>query len=90
MVFFLAINAYDTITNLCFVLIIIIRSSKDEDCQQALLSLIEKVPINDSVHHVVTKILSTCVKLSEKVGDSTSSMSGMHCDISENSRMREI
>ncbi|AET00469.2 uncharacterized protein At3g06530 isoform X2 [Medicago truncatula] len=54
---------------------LIICSSKDEDCQQALLSLIEKVPINDSVHHVVTKILSTCVKLSEKVGDSTSSMS---------------
>lgn len=39
----------------------------DEYCQQALLSLIEKVPINDSVHHVVTKILSTCVKLSQKL-----------------------
>ncbi|CAK8538792.1 unnamed protein product [Lathyrus sativus] len=50
-------------------------SSKDEYCQQALLSLIEKVPINDSVHHVVTKILSTCVKLSQKVDDSISLMS---------------
>jgi hypothetical protein len=68
-------------------------SSKDEYCQQALLSLIEKVPINDSVHHVVTKILSNCVKLSQKVDDSTSLISGVYCDyeykISENSRMRE-
>ncbi|GAU49365.1 hypothetical protein TSUD_252390 [Trifolium subterraneum] len=47
-------------------------SFKDEYCQQALLSLIEKVPINDSVHQVVTKILSNCVKLSQKVDDSTS------------------
>ncbi|PNY12135.1 U3 small nucleolar RNA-associated protein [Trifolium pratense] len=47
-------------------------SSKDEYCQQALLSLIEKVPMNDSVHQVVTKILSNCVKLSQKVDDSTS------------------
>ncbi|XP_004517296.1 uncharacterized protein At3g06530-like [Cicer arietinum] len=50
-------------------------SSKDEYCQLALLSLIEKVPINDSVHHVVCKILSTCVKLSQKVGDSASLIS---------------
>ncbi|KAK7320388.1 hypothetical protein VNO77_29813 [Canavalia gladiata] len=50
-------------------------SSSDEYCQRALLSLIEKVPINGSVHHVVTKILSTCVKSSQKVFDSTSSMS---------------
>ncbi|TKY57271.1 U3 small nucleolar RNA-associated protein 10 [Spatholobus suberectus] len=50
-------------------------SSSDEYCQRTLLSLIEKVPINGFVHHVVTKILSTCVKLSQKVGDSTSSMS---------------
>ncbi|CAI8586853.1 unnamed protein product [Vicia faba] len=50
-------------------------SSKDEYYQQALLSLIEKVPINDSVHHMVTKILSTCVKLSQKVDDSISLMS---------------
>ncbi|XP_058776203.1 uncharacterized protein At3g06530-like [Vicia villosa] len=49
--------------------------SKDEYCQQALLSLIEKVPINDYVHRVVTKILSTCVKLSQKVDDSISLMS---------------
>ncbi|CAJ2638365.1 unnamed protein product [Trifolium pratense] len=31
-------------------------SSKDEYCQQALLSLIEKVPINDSVHQVETRL----------------------------------
>ncbi|KAH1211465.1 Uncharacterized protein GmHk_14G039906 [Glycine max] len=50
-------------------------SSSDEYCQRTLLSLIEKVPINGLVYHVVTKILSTCVKLSQKVSDSTSSMS---------------
>ncbi|XP_061353134.1 uncharacterized protein At3g06530 [Gastrolobium bilobum] len=49
-------------------------SSSDDYCQRALLSLIEKVPINGSVYHVVTKVLSTCVKLSQKVSDSTSSM----------------
>ncbi|XP_057441205.1 uncharacterized protein At3g06530 isoform X2 [Lotus japonicus] len=47
-------------------------SSSDECCQRALQSLIEKVPLHDSVYHIVTKILSTCVKLSQKVGDSTS------------------
>jgi len=31
--------------------------------------------MNSFVYHVVTMILSTCVKLSQKVGDSTS-MSG--------------
>ncbi|KAG4402850.1 hypothetical protein GLYMA_02G290200v4 [Glycine max] len=50
-------------------------SSSDEYCQRTLLSLIEKVPINGLVYHVVTKILSTCVKLSQKVSDSTSSVS---------------
>ena len=43
----------------------------------ALLSLIKKVPINDFVYHVVTNILSTCVK-SQKAGHSTFSMSGMY------------
>lgn len=55
-------------------------SSLDEYCQRALLSLIEKVPINECVHHVVIKTLSTCVKLSQKVGDSTSLMSGVYSD----------
>ncbi|RDX79717.1 hypothetical protein CR513_39830, partial [Mucuna pruriens] len=50
-------------------------STSDEYCQRTLLSLVEKVPINGIVYHMVTKILSTCVKLSQKVGDSTSSMS---------------
>ncbi|KAE9614797.1 hypothetical protein Lal_00036146 [Lupinus albus] len=50
-------------------------SSSDEYCQRALLSIIEKVPISGSVYHLVTKILSTCVKLSQKAGDSTSSLS---------------
>lgn len=51
-------------------------SSSDEHCQQTLLSLIEKVPISGIVYHVVTKILSTCVKLSQKVGDSISISAG--------------
>ncbi|XP_015973198.1 uncharacterized protein At3g06530 [Arachis duranensis] len=50
-------------------------SSSDEHCQLALLSLIEKVPINGFINQVVTKILSTCLRLSQKVSDSTSSMS---------------
>ncbi|KAK7300089.1 hypothetical protein RJT34_10922 [Clitoria ternatea] len=50
-------------------------SSSDECCQRTLLSLIGKVLISSSVYHVVTKILSTCVKSSQKVGDSTSSTS---------------
>ncbi|XP_027939226.1 uncharacterized protein At3g06530 [Vigna unguiculata] len=53
----------------------LIDCSSDEYCQQTLLSLVEIVPINSFVSHVVTTILSTCVKLSQKVGDSTSSMS---------------
>ncbi|XP_020222624.1 uncharacterized protein At3g06530 isoform X2 [Cajanus cajan] len=51
-------------------------SSSDENCQRTLLSLVEKVPINNIVYHVVTKILSTCVKLSQKVDDSTSMSAG--------------
>lgn len=51
-------------------------SSSDEYCQRTLLSLVEKVPISSIVYHVVTKILSTCVKLSQKVGDSTSLSAG--------------
>ncbi|XP_052736877.1 uncharacterized protein At3g06530 isoform X2 [Vigna angularis] len=53
----------------------LIDCSSDEYCQQTLLSLIEIIPINSFVDHVVMTILSTCVKLSQKVGDSTSSMS---------------
>ncbi|XP_014504568.1 uncharacterized protein At3g06530 isoform X1 [Vigna radiata var. radiata] len=53
----------------------LIDCSSDEYCQQTLLSLIEIIPINSFVDHVVTTILSTCVKLSQKVGDSTPSMS---------------
>ncbi|CAJ1971385.1 unnamed protein product [Sphenostylis stenocarpa] len=60
----------------------LIDCSSDEYCQQTLLSLIEKVPIDSFVYHVVTKILSTCVKLAQKVGDSTSSMSDGNSDSS--------
>ncbi|KAI4332818.1 hypothetical protein L6164_017696 [Bauhinia variegata] len=51
-------------------------SSSDQYCHEALVSIIEKLLIKDSVYHVVTKILSCCLKLSQKVGDATSSMSG--------------
>jgi len=76
MIVFLCIYASSHIL-LCLVLTLTITDcSSDEYCQQTLLSLVEIVPINSFVSHVVTTILSTCVKLSQKVGDSTSSMSG--------------
>ncbi|KAJ7949476.1 U3 small nucleolar RNA-associated protein [Quillaja saponaria] len=51
-------------------------SSSDELCYQALVSIIELIPIKNSVHHVVTKVLSTCLKLSQKSSDLISSVSG--------------
>ncbi|KAF7836313.1 uncharacterized protein G2W53_011172 [Senna tora] len=51
-------------------------SWSDKHSEQALISIIEKVPIKNSVRHVVAKTLSSCVKLSQKVDNSISSASG--------------
>ncbi|KAI9081384.1 hypothetical protein K1719_036647 [Acacia pycnantha] len=51
-------------------------SWSDECSHQALISLLEKVLIKNYVHHVVTKILSSCVKLMQKVSDSKFSLPG--------------
>ncbi|KAF7845346.1 uncharacterized protein G2W53_002251 [Senna tora] len=51
-------------------------SWSDEHSQQALISIIEKVPIKNSVCHVVAKTLLSCLKLSQKVDGSISSVSG--------------
>ncbi|XP_028799979.1 uncharacterized protein At3g06530 isoform X2 [Neltuma alba] len=55
----------------------LIDLSWSDDCsQQALISILEKVPIQNYVHHVVTKILSSCVKLTQKVSNLKFSMPG--------------
>ncbi|KAF5743615.1 hypothetical protein HS088_TW08G00200 [Tripterygium wilfordii] len=51
-------------------------SSSDDSCRLALLSIIETVPVNNLVGHVVFKVLSSCVKLSQKKSDSTPPESG--------------
>ncbi|KAL4595949.1 hypothetical protein ACB092_12G129000 [Castanea dentata] len=51
-------------------------SSSDELCRLALVSIIETVPVKDEVFHVVSKVLLSCLKLSQKIGDPGSSESG--------------
>ncbi|KAF7823345.1 U3 small nucleolar RNA-associated protein 10 [Senna tora] len=51
-------------------------SWSNEHSQQALISIIEKVPMKNSVHYVVSKTLLSCVKLSQKKDNSISSVSG--------------
>ncbi|XP_075648528.1 uncharacterized protein At3g06530 isoform X3 [Castanea sativa] len=51
-------------------------SSSDELCHLALVSMIETVPVKDEVFHVVSKVLLSCLKLSQKIGDPGSSESG--------------
>lgn len=54
-----------------------IRSSSDELCHLALVSILETVPVKDLVSHVVCKVLLSCMKLAQKIGNSGSSESGM-------------
>jgi hypothetical protein len=54
-----------------------ICSSSDELCHRALVSIIETVPVKDFVFHVVSKVLKSCIKLSQKIGDSAASESGI-------------
>lgn len=54
-----------------------ICSSSDELCHLALVSIIETVPVKDLVFHVVSKVLKSCMKLSQKIDDSTASESGI-------------
>ncbi|KAL5745887.1 hypothetical protein ACOSP7_027033 [Xanthoceras sorbifolium] len=49
-------------------------SSSDESCHLALISIIEKVPIKNLVDHVISKVLLSCLRLSQK--DSNSTLSG--------------
>ncbi|KAF3950201.1 hypothetical protein CMV_024011 [Castanea mollissima] len=51
-------------------------SSSDELCRLALVSIIETVPVKDEVFHVVSKVLLSCLKLSQKICDPGSSESG--------------
>lgn len=49
-------------------------SSSDELCHLTLISIIEKVPMKNLVGHVVSNILFSCLRLSQK--DSNSTLSG--------------
>lgn len=51
-------------------------SSSDELCHLALVSILETVPVKDLVSHVVCKVLLSCMKLAQKIGNSGSSESG--------------
>ncbi|GAV79488.1 LOW QUALITY PROTEIN: BP28CT domain-containing protein/U3snoRNP10 domain-containing protein [Cephalotus follicularis] len=51
-------------------------SSSDPSCHLALISILETVPLKNLVYQVVSKVLLSCVKLSLKKSDLTSSESG--------------
>ncbi|XP_068328989.1 uncharacterized protein At3g06530-like [Pyrus communis] len=51
-------------------------SSSNESCQLALISVLETIPSKSFVQHVVTKVLSSCLQNSQKITNSTSSISG--------------
>ncbi|CAN6705484.1 unnamed protein product [Malus baccata var. baccata] len=51
-------------------------SSSNESCQLALISVLETIPSKSFVQHVVAKVLSSCLQSSQKITNSTSSISG--------------
>nr|CAN73817.1 hypothetical protein VITISV_023929 [Vitis vinifera] len=51
-------------------------SSSDDLCHRALISTIESVPVKGFVCHIVSRILQSCLRLSQKMGDSVSPESG--------------
>lgn len=48
-------------------------SSSDELCHLTLISIIEKIPIKNLVGHVISKVLLSCLRLSQKDSNSTPS-----------------
>ncbi|XWS60132.1 hypothetical protein CRYUN_Cryun07bG0008200 [Craigia yunnanensis] len=53
------------------------QSSSDDSYHLALISVIDTVPLRNLVDHIVSKILLSCMKLSEKDGHAASSESGI-------------
>ncbi|ONI24972.1 hypothetical protein PRUPE_2G273000 [Prunus persica] len=51
-------------------------SSSNESCQLALISILETIPSKNFVQHAVSKVLSSCLQSSQKIKNSTSSLSG--------------
>ncbi|XP_062092226.1 uncharacterized protein At3g06530 [Humulus lupulus] len=51
-------------------------SFSNESSQHVLISILEVLPIKGFVHHMVTKVLSYCLRTSQKDSNSTSSVSG--------------
>ncbi|KAL6311451.1 hypothetical protein AAG906_005381 [Vitis piasezkii] len=51
-------------------------SSSDDLCHRALISTIESVPVKGFVCRIVSRILQSCLRLSQKMGDSVSPESG--------------
>lgn len=54
----------------------LIAYSSDDSCHLALISIIKTIPLKDFVDQLVSKVLFSCIRLSEKLCDSTSSESG--------------
>ncbi|XP_050225155.1 uncharacterized protein At3g06530 isoform X2 [Mercurialis annua] len=51
-------------------------SSSDDACCCALISIIERVPVKNSVEHIVSRVLFSCIKMAQKSDSSMPSLSG--------------
>lgn len=51
-------------------------SNSDDGFQLALISILETVPVKDFLYQIVSKVLSSCLRLAHRINDSTSSDSG--------------
>lgn len=54
----------------------LVCSSSDDQCCEALASIIETVPVNNLVDHLIAKVFSLCLTQYQKNSDLTSSKSG--------------
>ncbi|KAK9292213.1 hypothetical protein L1049_020175 [Liquidambar formosana] len=54
----------------------LIDYSSDDLCHLALISIIETIPVKDFVDRLVSKVLFSCMRLSERMSNSNSSESG--------------
>ncbi|XP_010464227.1 PREDICTED: uncharacterized protein At3g06530 isoform X2 [Camelina sativa] len=55
---------------------LLLNSSSDDQCCEALASIVETVPINNLVDHLISKVFSLCMTQYQKNSDITSSTSG--------------
>ncbi|XP_057972834.1 uncharacterized protein At3g06530 [Malania oleifera] len=52
-------------------------SSSDDRCHRVMMSIIEDVPVKGFIDRIVSKLLSSCMRLSQRMGDSSSSGPGI-------------